>query len=775
MTDNNTPKAPAFLADLNDSQRLAVEYVDGPQLVIAGAGAGKTRVLTYKIAYLLAGGLKPWEIMALTFTNKAAREMKERIDQLVGGKTAHYLRMGTFHSIFSRILRSEAASIGYTNGFTIYDDSDSRSLIKQIIKDMKLDEKGYKPAEVAHRINMAKSRLMTAHDYANDTMAILRDQSDRLPQVYMIYNVYEERCRKSNAMDFDDLLLNTFLLFNRHPEVLRKYCENTHYILVDEYQDTNYAQQRIIGQLTSYHQYVCVVGDDAQSIYGFRGADIDNILDFQKKYPSSKLFKLERNYRSTQRIVEAANSLIRKNKRQIEKNVYSEKDEGDKIALRQLPSDIEEAAYVCNDIMQLMKTGDADSYDDFAILYRTNYQSRTFEEQFMKKGVPYRIYGGLSFYQRKEIKDIIAYMRLVVNHDDDEALRRIINYPARGIGATTMAKVATAAHDASVSMWHVIMEPQTCGLNVNKGTMTRLTDFCTMIDAFTQRIETATAFDILYDIVRQSGITQDIYSGSEPEDLSRQEHLEEFMASVQEFTESAREEETSTRLADFLNDVALLTDRDQKEDDTPKVTLMTIHSSKGLEFPDVYVVGMEENIFPSQMCTDSQRALEEERRLLYVAITRAEQRCTLTCANSRYRYGQIEFDAPSRFIRDIDPRFISTGNDAAKAERPKNVFAYRTSMRPIFQMTSTSASNETAASASSPTPKSKPAYKPRRYNNGPKGDTQFSIGEDVCHDRFGEGVVLDVIDSGDNTKVKVEFKNAGVKMLLVKYARLRKK
>lgn len=763
---------PDFLKDLNESQREAVEHISGPSLVIAGAGSGKTRVLTYKIAYLLTTGMKPWEIMALTFTNKAAREMKERIGGLVGAETARYLRMGTFHSLFARILRAEAAAIGYNGNYTIYDEADSRSLIKAVIKELGLNDKVYKPADVHRRISEAKNMLLTAEAYANDPHARGRDDKDKVPQVATIYGIYQERCRMSNAMDFDDLLLNTYLLFKEHEEVLKVYATALRFILVDEYQDTNYAQQCIIRQLTSQHQYICVVGDDAQSIYGFRGANIDNILNFQQIYTDAKLFKLEQNYRSTQRIVQAANSLIHKNQWQIEKNVFSRNAEGDKLLLKELASDREEAMFVCNDIKTRVRY-EGQEYSDCAILYRTNYQSRTFEEQFMKSNVPYTIYGGLSFYQRKEIKDIIAYFRIVVNHDDEEALRRIINYPARGIGDTTVQKIAAAAHTTGISMWQVICAPVSAGLDVNKGTQGKLANFRALIDSFTARLTQEDAFALGHDILKLSGITQDIYSSAEPEYRSKQENVEEFLSSVQEFVEAAREGGEPDKLTDFLHDVALLSDRDDGDSTTPRVTLMTIHSAKGLEFPVVYVVGMEENIFPSPMCTDSQRKLEEERRLLYVAITRAEKCCTLTYARSRYRYGKMEFDTPSRFLRDIDPRLITAGGSSrtsfnAPASRNK---------RPLFgsmpEYGRQDVPTPSYGTLRSMTKVSTPHTTPTPSTMESKGDAYLTVGTAVMHDRFGKGVIRKIEGTGESTKATVDFENAGTKQLLLKFAKLK--
>ena len=648
-----------LLEALNESQRKAVEYIDGPSLVIAGAGSGKTRVLTYKIAYLLQQGMKPWNILALTFTNKAAKEMRSRIGQLVGEDIARYLYMGTFHSIFSRILRREAEKIGYTSNFTIYDESDSRSLIKSIIREMNLDDKIYKPATVHNRISMAKNHLILADDYAIDRNALQRDRDAKMPAVSAIYSAYAARCRQANAMDFDDLLTQTFVLFREHEEVRRQYAERFQFVLVDEYQDTNSVQQRIVLQLTQEHQHVCVVGDDAQSIYGFRGANIDNILDFQQMYDGTRLFKLEQNYRSTQRIVQAANSLIKKNERQIPKDVYSHNEEGERLVFKPAYSDKEEAIIVCNDIKRIKRTEHCE-YSDFAILYRTNSQSRSFEEAFRKENIPYRIYGGLSFYQRKEIKDIIAYFRVVANPDDEEALKRIINYPTRGIGDTTVSKISACAMRNQTSLWNVICNPVHCGLDVNKGTLTKLQHFRELISSFIEHVE-MDAYELGTEIIKGSGISADLYSDSTPEAVSRQENLEEFLSGMQDFVQGRKEEgrEQEVSLTDFLQEVSLLTDLDSEgEEDAHRVTLMTVHSAKGLEFPTVFVVGLEENIFPSPMCTNSKRELEEERRLLYVAITRAERHCILTCAKNRWRYGKMEFDTPSRFLRDIDPKLL---------------------------------------------------------------------------------------------------------------------
>ena len=655
-----------LLNDLNESQRKAVEYIDGPSLVIAGAGSGKTRVLTYKIAYLLQQGVKPWSIMALTFTNKAAREMKERIGKLVGQELAQHLYMGTFHSIFSRILRAEAQHIGFTNNFTIYDESDSRSLIKTIVKEMGLDEKVYKPASVHSRISMAKNNLMSAENYARDKDLYQADQRAKMPRVGDIFITYVQRCQQANAMDFDDLLTLTFKLFQEHEDIRKKYADRFDFLLVDEYQDTNHAQMRIVMQLCKEKERVCAVGDDSQSIYSFRGANIDNILSFQSRFKEARLFKLEQNYRSTQSIVEAANSLIKHNSNQIPKNVYSKNDKGESLIYKPAYSDKEEALIVCREIKRIKRQDDC-QYSDFAILYRTNAQSRSFEEEFRKQGIPYRIYGGLSFFQRKEIKDVIAYFRLVANPDDEEAFKRIINYPARGIGNTTVAKIAACALDNHVSFWQVISSPEHYGLGVNKGTLAKLESFRLMISGFVEKSASMNAFDLGDTIVKESGISADIYkSGSrDPEDLARQENLEELLGGMQSFVEECREEgrEQEAYLTDYLQGVALLTDLDSKgDDDEPRVSLMTVHASKGLEFPTVFVVGLEENIFPSAIVS-TLRELEEERRLLYVAITRAEKHCVLTSAKNHFRYGKMEFGNPSRFIKEIDSALIQEDSE----------------------------------------------------------------------------------------------------------------
>ena len=755
-----------LLNELNESQRAAVEYCDGAQLVIAGAGSGKTRVLTYKIAYLIGEkGLKPWNILALTFTNKAAKEMKQRIETIVGSQ-ARYINMGTFHSIFSHILRAEANHIGFNSNFTIYDQTDSRSLVKTIIKEMNLDEKVYKPSAVADRISMAKNHLMTALQYANSNNAVTTDMQRRMPAIKDIYLRYSDRCRQANAMDFDDLLMNIYLLFANNEEIRRKYAERFEYVLVDEYQDTNFAQQAIVNQITKERQMVCVVGDDAQSIYSFRGANIDNILGFQKTYNNARLFKLERNYRSTQAIVNAANSLIRHNQRQIPKNVFSENEQGEKIKLKMAYSDKEEAMIVCSEISRLRRS-DCCPYSDFAILYRTNSQSRSFEEYMRKQNIPYRIYGGLSFYQRKEIKDIIAYYRVVANPDDEEAIKRIINYPTRGIGNTTLSKIVEKATEKGISIWKVLNNSEACGLDISKATHTKLRNFCTMLEGWMQRSFNEDAYSLGRDIIQESGMSKDIFAGKEPEDIARQENVEEFLSGLSDFVEDRKEEDMGDHvsLTDFLQEVSLMTDLDSDGDsDEPKVVLMTIHAAKGLEFKTVFVVGLEENIFPSPMCSDSMRGLEEERRLLYVAITRAEKHCFLTCAQNRFRYGRMEFDTPSRFIRDIDPRFLQIEGEKSSLPQIQPRIQPRSTPQPSqppFSTVSLSSSPLNPAPQSSPAPSS-------------SSDSPLQPGDRIEHTRFGVGEVIKMEGSGENCKATVVFRNSGTKQLLLKFARYKK-
>ena len=796
-----------LLNDLNDAQRAAVEYIDGPSLVIAGAGSGKTRVLTYKIAYLLSQGMKPWSIMALTFTNKAAREMKERIGKLVGDDLAQHLYMGTFHSIFSRILRAEAEHIGFNNNFTIYDESDSRSLLKAIIKEMGLDDKAYKPAAVHARISMAKNNLVTAEAYDSDPAILEQNKRARMPAIGKIYVAYVQRCRQANAMDFDDLLMLTFQLFRDHEEIRQKYAGRFDYILVDEYQDTNHVQMSIVMQLCKEKLRVCAVGDDSQSIYSFRGANIDNILNYQKQLPGTQLFKLEQNYRSTQTIVEAANSLIHHNRNQIQKEVFSKNDKGEKIQYKPAYSDKEEALIVAKNIQRIKRQDDC-GYDQFAILYRTNAQSRSFEEEFRKQGIPYRIYGGLSFYQRKEIKDIIAYFRLVANPDDEEAFKRIINYPARGIGAATVMKIADCAHQNQVSFWEVIGNIEHYGLNVNKGAQTKLENFRLLISSFIDRSHTLDVYELGDAIIRESRISEDIMSGKNADDLARQENLEEFLSGMQTFVAGRQEEGRMDEayLTDYLQDVALLTDADSEgEKDEPRVSLMTIHAAKGLEFATVFVVGLEENIFPSPLAAVSVRELEEERRLLYVAITRAEKHCILTNAKNRFRYGKMEFDNPSRFIDEIDASLIEGGEETPESSfgggrssfggygseggyggrmpwdrdrsgygrgyqnakpvasqfmaDPKPGFKSVRAVNAVHRIMGDTASSSSVALAGSS------AF------NASSAAGSLSEGCRIEHQRFGIGKVLKIEGTGENTKATVEFQNAGTKQLLLKFAK----
>ena len=778
-----------YIQELNEGQRAAVLYNDGPSLVIAGAGSGKTRVLTYKIAYLLENGYQPWNILALTFTNKAAREMKERIARQMGPERACHLWMGTFHSIFLRILHVEAGHIGFTSQFTIYDTADSKSLIRSIIKEMGLDEKVYKPGMVQARISNAKNHLVSPAGYANNKEAYEGDRAAKVPALRDIYQRYWERCRQADAMDFDDLLFYTFLLFRDHPEVLARYQEQFRYILVDEYQDTNFAQHSIVLQLAKNHQHVCVVGDDAQSIYSFRGADIDNILYFTKVYPDTKVFKLEQNYRSTQTIVRAANSLIEKNQWQIRKEVFSEKEKGEAIGVYQAYSDVEEGDIVVNKIAELRREKRY-AYSDFAILYRTNAQSRIFEEAMRKRSMPYRIYGGLSFYQRKEIKDVIAYFRLIVNPNDEEAFKRIINYPARGIGDTTVGKIIAAATGHNVSLWTVLCEPLAYGLNFNKGTVGKLQAFRELISAFITDAAEKNAYEIGADIIRQSGIINDVCQDNSPENLSRKENIEELVNGMSDFCAQRQEEgNPNVLLGDFLSEVSLLTDQDSDKDgDDEKITLMTVHSAKGLEFKNVFVVGMEENLFPSSMVGDSPRALEEERRLFYVAITRAEEHCFLSYAKTRFRYGKMEFGSPSRFLKDIDVRFLRLPQDAGmfrRVEEEATVFRRenargfapdredapyggkeRVSVRPKQQIIApTVPRNLKRVAPSANTASTSPS--------AGASANRVQQGQLIEHERFGLGEVLKVEGEGDNAKATIRFKNAGDKQLLLRFARFK--
>lgn len=834
-----------LLNDLNEAQRAAVEYIDGPSLVIAGAGSGKTRVLTYKIAYLLNQGKDLYSLLVLTFTNKAAREMVERIRKMFG--ETFYIRqkyMGTFHSVFARILHIESDKIGFSSDFTIYDETDSRSLLKSIIKEMGLSEKTYKPAAVHARISMAKNHLIGVDSYESDSDIFSQNKRAGMPEIAKIYREYVQRCKLASAMDFDDLLVYTYRLFEERNDVLKKYGKIFKYIMVDEYQDTNYVQKKILSLLYNAmeEKAICAVGDDSQSIYSFRGANIDNILSFTRDFPAengndARLFKLEQNYRSTQTIVKAANSLIKNNRHQIKKDVYSENAVGEKLQYKPAYSDKEEAVIVAKDIKRI-KRQDNCEYHDFAILYRTNAQSRSFEEEFRRQGIPYRIYGGLSFYQRKEIKDIIAYFRLVANPDDEEAIKRIINYPARGIGATTVMKIADCAHQNQVSFWEVIGEPAHYGLNVNKGTLAKLDNFRLLISSFIERSHTTDVYELGDAIIKESGISQDIMSGRDADDLARQENLEEFLSGMSAFVEERREEGRMDEafLTDYLQDVALLTDADSEgAKDEPRVSLMTVHAAKGLEFATVFIVGLEENIFPSPLAAMSVRELEEERRLLYVAITRAEKHCILTNAKNRFRYGKMEFDNPSRFIDEIDSSLIEAQDEMGgsyfgggssydrsasygerssygggygkrmpwdqkrrRSDRDEDVpewkrvtSQFRPDPKPASDTSSSSSSSrESLSSGNFKSVRALDAARRILGNNrsssvsstssvsssagSSSSGSSFGALKEGCkieHQRFGVGIVRKIEGQGENAKATVEFQNSGVKQLLLKYAK----
>ena len=782
-----------YLDELNESQRAAVLYNEGPSLVIAGAGSGKTRVLTYKIAYLLDNGYEPWSILALTFTNKAAREMKERIARAVGTEKAKYLWMGTFHSVFARILRTEAAALGYSSNFTIYDSSDSKSLIKSLLKELNLDEKVYKPGLVQSRISNAKNHLVSAQAYAASSEFFRSDSEAKIPAMSDIYIRYCERCKQSDAMDFDDLLVNTFLLFKNNPDICDKYAERFRYVLVDEYQDTNFAQHSIVLQLTGKHQRVCVVGDDAQSIYSFRGANIDNILKFTRLYDDARLFKLEQNYRSTQLIVKAANSLIEKNREQIKKEVFSENSVGEPITVTSAYSDVEEGEIVANKITS-MHVKNGQPYSDFAILYRTNAQSRIFEEALRKRAVAYRIYGGLSFYQRKEIKDVIAYFRLAVNPHDGEALKRVINYPARGIGDTTLNKIIATAAQEGVSLWTVISSPLDYGLNINKGTHAKLQGFRDIIAGFVSKVENTNAYDLGKEIVGASGIMADIMQDTSPEGLSRRENIDELVNGMYDFCDIRRQEGNERMfLTDYLSEVSLLTDQDgEKDDSVPKVTLMTIHSAKGLEFRNVFIVGMEENLFPGPMSSDSPRALEEERRLFYVAITRAEENCFISYAKNRYKYGKPEFCNPSRFLKDINPAFLKMPADSGFTSVRNEGYGKQRNYERNYERNDTYRNSGPSMFDGGEIPQEPVRFvkpvSPRNLKriiptastsdmqgiSSGKADTHgVEVGRLIEHERFGRGEVVRLEGSGDNCKATVRFENAGDKQLLLKFARFK--
>lgn len=764
-----------YLNELNPVQREAVENTQGASLVIAGAGSGKTRVLTYRIAHLLNQGTRPYSILALTFTNKAAKEMKDRIANIVGPEQAYSLWMGTFHSIFARILRYESENLGYDSNFTIYDTQDSRNLIRAIIKEMNLDDKVYKANEVLNRISSAKNNLVTAAVYANNAEAQKTDAYNRKPLIHEIYKRYSSRCKQANAMDFDDLLLQTNILFRDFPEILNKYQDKFKYLLVDEYQDTNYAQYLIVKKLAENHKNVCVVGDDAQSIYSFRGAKIENILNFKNDYPAYKLYKLEQNYRSTQTIVNAANSIIHKNKGQIKKISFSENEEGDKIRVVKALTDHEEGYLISNDIFESRMRNQI-PYQDFAILYRTNAQSRIFEESLRKLNLPYKIYGGLSFYQRKEIKDLLAYFRLTTNPTDEEAIKRVINYPKRGIGATTISKLQDAAAQTSSSMWEII-----CGLNerpygLNAGTISKLRKFAGIIADFQSKLASESAFELANYIAKTSGIIQEMYNDRSPEGVSRHENIQELLNAIQEFTQNALEEGKEMQLTNYLEDVALLTDQDSdKEEDRNKITLMTIHSAKGLEFPYLYIVGMEEDLFPAQMSTGSQQDLEEERRLFYVALTRAEKKVTLSFAKSRYKWGNMSYPRPSRFIREIDGRYLEFNYDQEPEFKSKSSSNYSETEFEVptntrrFQQKKTFGTKPKLNQGSSRTQTSGD----NNPNFTPSDPALIQTGMSVEHQRFGKGKILQIEGNHPNAKATVFFQTVGQKQLLLKFAKLK--
>ena len=768
-----------LLDNLNPSQRAAVEFCDGPSLVIAGAGSGKTRVLTYKIAYLLKQGLPPHYILALTFTNKAAREMKERIAEVVGKRAARGLWMGTFHSIFSRILRNEAEKLDFTSNFTIFDSSDSKNLVKTIIKEMNLDDKVYRPGPVHGQISKAKNSLITPNVYANKPDILEHDRQSKRPLIYEIYKRYQRRLKASNSMDFDDLLMNTNILFRDHPDVLEEYRNRFQYILVDEYQDTNFSQHNIVKQLADVHQRVCVVGDDAQSIYSFRGANIDNILKFKSNYPGTKTFKLEQNYRSTQNIVSAANSLIKKNSEQIFKNVFSERDKGEKIEVISAFSDFEEGIIVANKI-STMRLEQQAMYSDFAILYRTNAQSRIFEGSLRKNNIPYRIYGGLSFYQRKEVKDIISYFRMIVNPSDEVAFHRIINYPTRGIGNVTVTKITDAAHAHNVGLWEIISNLDKYDLNINAGTTKRINGFRDMIAEFIEQDQELSAFELGELVIKKTGIAQETFSDMSPEGMSRTQNVQELINAMSQFVDMRKElgEEEQTHLVDFLSEAALLTDQDtDSEAGDDKVTLMTVHASKGLEFEHVFVVGMEQDLFPSIMTQGEMRGLEEERRLFYVAITRAKQTCIITFAKSRFKHGQTAPARQSQFLNDIDEQFLKTQIASfGGAQKDESAGGFWESMRQRTQPTqSTQPARPTFKKRETVAPVRPHGTTPINQTSGgnPLSSEAKALeeGDMIEHERFGRGEVISIENSGNDLRAFVEFETAGRKQLLLKFAK----
>ena len=785
MNTNNLNLEPDYLRTLNDSQKNAVLNTDGPMMIVAGAGSGKTRVITYRIAHLIQKGIDPFNILALTFTNKAANEMKARITGLLGNSDARNLWMGTFHSVFARILRSEADKIGFPSDFTIYDTEDSKNLIKAIIKELNLDDKQYKPGLVYGRISSAKNNLISWQAYQNNREIQAYDQASRLPECGRIYELYVNRCFRSSAMDFDDLLYNTNVLFKEHPDTLNKYQHRFKYIMVDEYQDTNYSQYLIVKKLASVFENICVVGDDAQSIYAFRGANIRNILNFKNDYPDLKTYKLEQNYRSTSIIVKAANSLIEKNKDQLQKTIWTANEPGEKISVSRAFSDNEEGQIVAHSIFKT-SAEEKLSYDRFAILYRTNSQSRAMEESLRRLGIPYKIYGGLGFFQRKEVKDLLAYWRVAVNPDDEEALKRIINYPARGIGQTTIDKIIAVSAEHNISLWKVIENPVKAGLHFNSSTLSRVDQFAGMIQSFRMVAATKPAFEAGQHIALQSTLLKELHQDKTPEGVTRYENVQELLNGLKEYASNDVAEENTTSveqrlLKNYLQDIALLTG-DEKEDkeEKPRVSLMTIHSSKGLEFPYVYVVGLEENLFPSQMALGSREELEEERRLFYVAITRAEKKLHLSYATSRYRWGSLTHCEPSRFIEEINPEFLETNSPSRNQVKEDLPWGYGNSGSVQNKAKSGFFSKPQAKPQAAP-PQEKPPQGFRKLTplQGPstnvntvESTVSIAPGTQVRHERFGIGIVESIEGQMPNTKATIKFDEAGQKQLLLKFAKL---
>jgi DNA helicase II / ATP-dependent DNA helicase PcrA len=757
-----------YLNELNESQRDAVVNFSGPSLVIAGAGSGKTRVLTYRIAYILEKGIRAGNILALTFTNKAAREMKERIIRIAGPEIARFLWMGTFHSIFAKILRQEGDLLGYKSSFTIYDSSDSKSLIRSILREMNLDDNIYKPGVIASRISGAKNNLVTASMYAASPGMTELDKVNRMPLMGEIYKAYASRCFRSNAMDFDDLLLNTNILLRDFPQILAKYQDKFEYILVDEYQDTNYAQYLIVKKLAAKNKNICVVGDDAQSIYSFRGARIENILEFKNDYPGYKLYKLERNYRSTQNIVNAANTIIENNSDQIHKKVFSENEPGGKIRVMQALTDSEEGVLVSSDIFDTRYSRQL-SWSDFAILYRTNAQSRVFEETLRKKNIPYKIYGGLSFYDRKEIKDILAYFRIVINHEDEEALKRTINYPKRGIGDTTIGKIFELAAESGRSPWDIVSGISEFPAHFNAGTQKKISSYRDLINAFASKASESDAYNFAREISQGAGIMRELREGKSPEEISRLENFEELMNAIKEFTEAGETNGEDVSLEAYMANVALLTDQDSDTaEDRDKVVLMTMHSAKGLEFKNVYITGMEDTLFPSPMSAGNPKELEEERRLFYVALTRAEKLATLTYALNRYKWGNLERSKPSRFLKEIDQSYLEYPQTAGKSfpgtEKERNV-------NNLFR------DKTEKYSPQAPSPKMRKIVKTDSAGPFPAGladPSGFSEGDQVEHERFGVGTIITIEGQLPNTTALVDFNNDGKRKLLLRFAKLRK-